>query len=118
MNKADIAAVYRNYIACLNGQDWRRLEDFVDEEVHYNGQPIGLSGYREMLERDFFQIPDLHFNIELLIADPPYVASRLRFECSPKGEFLGLPINGKKGFPSPRTCSTDLKKERSRKSGR
>ena len=57
---------------------------------------MGLAGYRAMLERDFREIPDLYFNIELLIADPPFVASRLRFDCRPKGEFLGLSVNGKR----------------------
>jgi predicted ester cyclase len=47
-----------------------------------------------MLERDFEEIPDLQFNIELLICDPPHVASRLRFDCRPKGLFLDLPVNG------------------------
>ena len=55
-----------------------------------------MSGYREMLERDFNEIPDLHFNIQLLISDPPYIASRLSFDCSPKGKFLGLDVNGKR----------------------
>ncbi len=49
-----------------------------------------------MLERDFEEIPDLQFTIELLICDPPHVASRLRFDCRPKGLFLGLPVNGKR----------------------
>lgn len=49
-----------------------------------------------MLESDFEQIPDLYFDIQLLVADPPRVASRLRFDVSPKGEFLGLPVNGKR----------------------
>jgi predicted ester cyclase len=49
-----------------------------------------------MLERDFSEIPDLHFNILLLNSDPPCVASRLGFICTPKGKFLGLPVNGKK----------------------
>lgn len=49
-----------------------------------------------MLERDFDDIPDLHFRIELLIADAPYVASRLAFNCSPKKAFLGLDVNGKR----------------------
>jgi len=31
----------------------------------------------------------------LLIADAPYVASRLAFDCSPKATFLGLAVNGK-----------------------
>ena len=49
-----------------------------------------------MLERDFDEIPDLHFNIQLLVSDPPYVASRLGFDCAPKGKFLGLAVNGKR----------------------
>jgi predicted ester cyclase len=49
-----------------------------------------------MLEQDFLQIPDLRFNIELLIADPPCVAARLAFHCTPKATFLGLPVNGRK----------------------
>src|SRR6476660_2239135 len=49
-----------------------------------------------MLERDFREIPDLHFNIHLLTCEPPLVASRLRFDCTPRGSFLGLEVNGRK----------------------
>jgi predicted ester cyclase len=49
-----------------------------------------------MLERDFREIPDLHFNIEILISDPPHIASRLRFDCTPTGTFLGLHVDGKR----------------------
>ena len=52
----------------------------------------------ESAERDFSEIPDLHFNIELLISAPPYVASRLRFDCTPQGTFLGLQVNGTRVF--------------------
>lgn len=96
MTKIDLSDIYQAYIACLNQQDWPRLEQFVDENVVRNSEQLGLPGYRRMLERDFHEIPDLHFNIRLLIADPPYVASRLAFDCSPKGKFLGLDINGKR----------------------
>jgi predicted ester cyclase len=94
--KTDLSGIYRNYIACLNKQDWRELEKFVHDDVRYNGGWIGLSGYRAMLERDFREIPDLYFDIQLLISDPPYIASRLRFECMPKAKFLGLHVNGRK----------------------
>ena len=93
---SDLSAVYRGYIACLNKRDWLKLEQFVHDEVRYNGQQIGILGYREMLERDFREIPDLYFNIQLLISDPPYLASRLEFDCTPKGKFLGLHVNGKR----------------------
>ncbi|MEA2909438.1 MAG: hypothetical protein QOJ15_1519 [Bradyrhizobium sp.] len=96
MIKTDLSDIYRGYIAGLNKQDWPKLEQFVHDEVHYNGQRIGLAGYREMLERDFYEIPDLYFNIRLLISDPPYIASRLGFDCTPKGKFLGLHLNGKR----------------------
>jgi predicted ester cyclase len=96
MSRANLCQLYRDYITCLNRQDWPRLDRFVADDVIRNGQQIGLSGYRAMLERDFEQIPDLHFSIQLLIADPPHVASRLAFDCSPKGRFLGLDVGGRR----------------------
>ncbi|WP_246776788.1 ester cyclase [Microvirga sp. VF16] len=94
--KANLSRIYRAYIACLNKRDWQSLNQFVREDVQHNNRQIGISGYREMLERDIDEIPDLHFDIQLLISDPPHVASRLVFDCTPKGNFLGLPVNGKR----------------------
>lgn len=91
-----LSNIYQGYINCLNSQNWPELGAFVHEDVHHNGRPLGLSGYREMLENDFRHIPDLHFNILLLVADSSNVACRLGFDCSPEGTFLGLPVNGKK----------------------
>lgn len=92
----DLSDIYRNYIACLNRQDWAQLGQFVDDDVSHNGRRLGLSGYREMLERDFRNIPDLRFNIAFLISDASHVASRLAFDCSPKGRFLGLDVDGRR----------------------
>lgn len=89
----DYDNIYREYIACLNGRELRNLEQFVHDDVHYNGQQIGLGGYRQMLEKNFSDIPDLYFNIQFLISQSPYIASRLTFTCTPKGDFLGLNIN-------------------------
>ena len=94
MIKTDIADVYRNYIDCLNQQDWPKLGQFVHDDAVHNGRQVGLVGYRELLEKDFDDIPDLHFSVQMLISQPPYVASRLAFDCTPKGIFLGLPVNG------------------------
>jgi predicted ester cyclase len=96
MTKDELAALYRAYIACLNAQDWPHLGRFVQEDARHNGRSFGLAGYRAMLEKDFQDIPDLHFNIDRLIADPPMIAARLRFDCTPRGEFLGLPVNGRR----------------------
>ena len=59
MSKTDLSDVYRDYIACLNKQDWPKLGQFVDDEAIHNGRQVRLSGYRAMLERDFDEIPDL-----------------------------------------------------------
>ena len=96
MTSRDLADIYRDYIACLNRQDWPILDRFVQEDVRHNGRPFGISGYRAMLERDFREIPDLHFDVRLLVSEPPLLASRLDFDCTPTGEFLGLPVNGKR----------------------
>jgi predicted ester cyclase len=93
---ASLSDLYRAYIDCLNRQAWDELGQFVDDEAEHNGRPIKLSGYRAMLQRDFEDIPDLRFNIELLACTPPLVAARLAFRCSPKGTFLGLNVNGRR----------------------
>ena len=91
MTKTALSDVYWDYIACLNRQDWPNLHRFVADDARHNGRLFGLAGYRAMLERDFEEIPDLQFNIERMICDPPHVASRLRFDCRPRGLFLDLP---------------------------
>jgi predicted ester cyclase len=49
-----------------------------------------------MLEGDFQTIPDLFFDIDFLVSEPPRVGSRLRFDCTPIVLLIGLPVNGKR----------------------
>jgi len=96
MNEPNLGDRYRRYLDCLNERDWPSLGRFVADDVVHNGRPLGLSGYRAMLEQDVREIPDLRFAIELLTVEPPVVASRLAFDCRPAGRFLGLPVDGKR----------------------
>ena len=96
MTRDELSTIYRRYIDCLNRQDWDELGELVDDEVHYNGNRVGLDGYRSMLEGDFRAIPDLRFQIDLLICDPPRIASRLHFDCTPIGTLFDLPVNGRR----------------------
>jgi predicted ester cyclase len=98
MDKRSLAEIYRGYIACLNAKNWPLLGQFVSDEAIHNNKKIGLSGYQAMLEKDFRDIPDLYFDIQLLVCEPPYIASRLQFNCTPVGTFLGLPVDGKRIF--------------------
>lgn len=92
----DLETTYRAYIACLNAQDWERLGGYVHAEATHNARPLGLAGYRAMLEQDYRNIPDLQFHVALLVADATHVAARLQFDCTPTGEFSGLPVNGQR----------------------
>lgn len=96
MQKDDLADLYRDYIACLNARDWPKLVRYVADDVRHNGRRLGLSGYREMLEQDCDDIPDLRFNIERLVVDPPHLASRIVFDVAPRASFLGLAVNGRR----------------------
>ena len=117
MSRGGLADTYRSYIACLNRQDWAALGQYVHDEVTHNARPLGLSGYRAMLEQDFRDIPDLRFDIELLMSDPPGIAARLKSIARRSVRSLDLPSTGS-ACPSPSTCSTRSEKERSGRSGR
>jgi predicted ester cyclase len=95
MTASELETIYRRYLTCLNAQEWRELGHFVHEEVVHNGRRLGLVGYRQMLKADFSDIPDIYFHAELLIVEPPRLASRLLFNCKPSAKFLGLDVSGK-----------------------
>ena len=96
MTPGDLADFYGGYIDCLNARDWSRLHLFVHEKVTHNDRPLGLAGYREMLEGDFRAIPDLRFDIGLLVSQPRLIAARLKFDCTPVGTLFGLAVDGRR----------------------
>jgi len=97
MNNSSLptALMYERYIACLNARAWNELANFVAADVVHNGRTLGVDGYRAMLEENCQDIPDLYFNVDLVMVDDSHIASRLRFDCRPVGEFLGIPVNGR-----------------------
>ncbi len=96
LDRGTLLSLYHGYLDCLNAQDWARLDEFVHPEVTHNARPLGLAGYQAMLEGDHRAIPDLHFRAETLVADPPAIAARLRFDCTPAGMLSDLPVNGRR----------------------
>jgi predicted ester cyclase len=84
MEDGDLLGVYRDHLACLNNRQWNELGRFVADGVVYNGERLGINGYRAMLEADIDAIPDLQFTPEILLADHNVVACRLFFECNPR----------------------------------
>jgi len=96
MDKYKLAVIYREYISCLNKQNWQELGRYVHSDVQRNGDRLGLKGYEAMLRKSYEDIPDLEYKIGVLVAEPPILATRLLFDCAPHGELFGMPVNGKK----------------------
>lgn len=95
-NLQTLTDIYLAYLDCLNHQAFDELGTFVDDNVEHNGRPFGLSGYRDMLVKDFADIPDLRFEAEILVSDATRLAARLFFDCTPKSIFMDLPVNGRR----------------------
>ncbi|WP_105419148.1 ester cyclase [Neorhizobium sp. T25_27] len=92
---AALRETYLRYLECLNRQAWSELGEFVRDDAVHNGRAFGLKGYCEMLIKDYEDIPDLYFSASLVVCEPPMIAARLEFRCSPRGVFLGLLVNGR-----------------------
>ena len=94
MTELDNEARYRHYIDQLND---RRLDlaEFVCEELTYDGRAMTRPDYQNLIAGDVAAIPDLFFNIQVLVVEGDWIACRLHFACAPQSEFLGLQPNGR-----------------------
>ncbi|MFI1390328.1 ester cyclase [Streptomyces griseoaurantiacus] len=95
----DLESHYRAYLRALNE---RRLDDlvhFVRDTLTYNGEPMERRRYRDMIATDIAAVPDLRFDVGLLVVSADQVACRLVFDCTPRHEFLGfVPDGGRVSF--------------------
>lgn len=95
MTQAETESLYRRYLSYLNERRTDELGEFVHDELTYNGMPMTRLDYQDLIAGNIAAIPDLYFNIHILIANRDQVACRLLFDCTPQSEFLGLQPTGK-----------------------
>jgi predicted ester cyclase len=88
--------VYRSYIAALNDRRLEDLEQFVHDRLTYNDEEWTREKYRELLAADVRNIPDLHYDVRILVAGPGHVACRIWFDCTPQQRFLGIDAGGRR----------------------
>ncbi len=96
MTETETERQYRRYIGYLNDRRVHDLGDFVLEQLAYNGQAMTRAQYQNMIAADIAAIPDLYFDVRLLVVDGDMIACRIEFNCTPQAEFLGLQPNGKR----------------------
>jgi predicted ester cyclase len=88
--------VYRRYIAALNDRRFDDLDEFVHDRLIYNDEEWTRERYRSLLADDVRKIPDLHYDIQLLVVGADHVACRIWFDCTPQQEFLGIDTGGRR----------------------
>jgi predicted ester cyclase len=91
---AELERTYRRYIDALNERRFD-LREFVHDHLIYNGNSITRLQYAAMLEEDVRAVPDLHYDIDLLVVGEQDIGCRLWFECHPRAEFLGVAVAGR-----------------------
>lgn len=87
---------YRDYIDALNERRFDDLDRFVHDRLVYNDAAITREQYAALLVDDVRAIPDLHYVIDLLVAEGDLVSARLWFDCHPRGSFLGVDVDGRR----------------------
>ena len=95
MTEAEFEAHYRRYISHLNNSRLDELDEFVHEELTYNGEPETRADYRTRIAEDIAAIPDLYFDVHQIVVGGDQIACRLFYNCTPQSEWLGLQPNGK-----------------------
>lgn len=95
MNEA-LEEIYRNSVAALNDRRFADLDRFVHDRLTYNGEPWTRERYRSLLADDVSNIPDLRYDIQLLVVGSDHVACRLWFDCTPQRKFLAIDASGRR----------------------
>ncbi len=90
----DLNTTYRRYVDALNERRFDDLDQFVHDQLTYNDASLTREQYASMLAADVAAIPDLHYDIHLLVVNDDHVAARLWFDCTPHRTFLGIEPNG------------------------
>ncbi len=95
MPDLDLDGHYRRYLSSLNERQLDGLDEFVHDEITYNGAPMTRADYRELIARHIAEVPDMFFAVDLLVVRADLVACRITFDCTPQSEFLGLQPTGR-----------------------
>jgi predicted ester cyclase len=92
----DLRQRYLGYLDVLNERRWEDLAGFVADELTYNGRALTGTEYERERRDDVAAIPDLRFDVDLLVVEGDRVACRLAFDCTPERPFLGFDPPGRR----------------------
>ncbi|HEX3722579.1 MAG TPA: ester cyclase [Nitrolancea sp.] len=94
-------AVVRGWISdVLNGHDINAIDRyFAPDCVHYDaemGDSQGTEAEKQQLATFVSGFPDLHFTVNLMLAEGDLVAGRATYSGTQTGDLMGIPPTGKR----------------------
>lgn len=96
MERADLIAVYRRYLARCNEHRVEELGEFVAEEVSGSGPVDGLAAYVEGVAAVCTAFPDYRWELQQLVVDGDTIAARLTGSGTHTGPFSGIAPTGRR----------------------
>lgn len=101
MPEKENIAIAEQAIAAINARNiesiLQRLDDsYVGESEIAPGPIRGRDGARKMLEMQFTAFPDLHLEVEQILASEDHVVIRARASATHKGNFAGIAPTNKR----------------------
>jgi steroid delta-isomerase-like uncharacterized protein len=88
--------VRRFYREAINERDSSACERLLTADFVHDGEPRGRAGQRQAVDYFLAAFPDLHNEIELILAEDDLVAAHQRWAGTHEGEFLGVAASGRR----------------------
>jgi steroid delta-isomerase-like uncharacterized protein len=87
--------VRRFYREAINERDVSAVDRLLSEDFAHDGEVRGRDGQRQAVQYFLDAFPDLHNEIELVLAEGDLVAAHQRWTGTHRGEFAGVATTGK-----------------------
>ncbi|GAA2239949.1 ester cyclase [Promicromonospora sukumoe] len=91
-----LRATYLAYLDAVNERRFGDLAEFVHDEITYNDTTVIRQEFADLLAADAKAVPDLHFEVQLLVNSEDAVAVRLWCDCAPAEPMFGLAPTGRR----------------------
>jgi steroid delta-isomerase-like uncharacterized protein len=88
--------VRRFYAEVINGRDVGAIDRLLSEDFVHNGEKRGREGQKPVVQMFLDGFPDLHDDIELILAEGDLVAAHQRWTGTHQGEIFGVAPTGKR----------------------
>jgi predicted ester cyclase len=94
MSYSDLRSFYTRYVEALNARDFHRLDEFLNDEIHYYDGTFTRDQVAGALAAEVDAVPDLSWELEDFRIDGDTIAARLTNRGTPAKEWLGVAPTG------------------------